>query len=486
MKIILQNDIVRIENPPKEILNLIKSDLVYKDKSKEYQLRKMLRNPWSRNSPACKQLQQEICGSLFKEDGDAIIFSSALFDQYRDVLSGASLIDSRKETGQKLALPWVNKPFDLRDYQQEAVDEMLKSNRGIINYATGLGKTLLATHLIKQYKRKTLVVCPSESVAKQFYEILESSFGKIRVGFYGGGKKKISDITVGIAASVSINIEEFKKENLGLVIIDECHHTPANTFMNIAEGLAGVGKLFGLTATDYRSDGKDLLIKAGCGSVLVNRDIRWGIDEKWLAEPYFIIREVPTTGKDYKDDKLKSYKEHVLNNQIMKSRIESDARSMMDAGKQILVLVDEVAHGKELAANLGVPFATGQDKKSQEYVDALNKGKIKGLIGTDGKIGEGSDTKNVDVLIMANFVASKGPVIQCVGRALRKQKNKTKALILDYIPMGSTILKRHAMQRMNFYREITDKVKHVQLMDAKEEPQNEVCVKNTIDNTGAQ
>jgi superfamily II DNA or RNA helicase len=193
--------------------------------------------------------------------------------------------------------------------------------------------------------------------------------------------------------------------------------------------------------------------------VLVKRDIKWGIDNGWLAEPYFIVREVKTSGRDYKDDKLKSYKEHILNSIDMKSRIESDAKAMIAAGKSTLVLVDEVAHGKELSEKLGIPFATGQDSKSQEYVDQLNKGKIPGLIGTDGKIGEGSDTKNVDVLILANFVASKGPVIQCVGRALRKQDNKTKALILDYVPTGSSMLSRHAQNRIGYYRDITDKVK---------------------------
>ena len=283
--------------------------------------------------------------------------------------------------------------------------------------------------------------------------------GKNRVSFYGSGKKKISDITVGIAASVSLNINEFKNIDLGLVIIDEAHHTPANTFMAIADGLADVGKLFGLTATDYRSDGKDIMITAGCGKVIAQKDVKWGISNGWLAEPYFIIREVDTGGKDYKEDKLKSYKEHVLNNNIMKSRIESDARSMMDAGKTVLILVDEVAHGKELSLKLDIPFATGEDKKSQSYVDDLNNGKTRGLVGTSGKIGEGSDTKNVDVLILADFTASKGPVIQAVGRALRKHGLKNKALVLDYIPLGSTMLSRHAKNRINYYREITDKIK---------------------------
>ena len=94
-----------------------------------------------------------------------------------------------------------------------------------------------------------------------------------------------------------------------------------------------------------------------------------------------------------------------------------------------------------------------------DYINQLNDKKIAGLIGVDSKIGEGSDTRNVDVLILANFVASKGPVIQAIGRALRKQESKTKALILDYIPKGSTMLSRHGRNRISYYLDITDKVK---------------------------
>lgn len=468
MQIIVNNDSIRIDNPTAQLENSIKEELTYKDKAKQYQLRRLSKTAWGRNSPAYKQLQNEVNGQLYKEDNGSLIISSCFYKHFESMFAGASITDNRKETGKKIVVPWANKPHSLRPYQEEAVDLMLTNYRGVINFATGLGKTLVATHLVQRYKRATLVVCPSDSVAKQFYTQFVECFGKAKVGFYGGGKKDIRDITVGIAASVSKYVGEFQAANLGMVIFDETHHTPASTFFDIAEGLSSVGKVFGLTATDYRSDGKDIMITGGCGSVLIRRDIKWGVDNGFLAEPYFIVRQVATGGRDFKDDKLKSYKEHVLNNQQMKSRIENDARSMMAAGKAVLILVDEVAHGEELSKALGIPFATGLDKKSQDYVDQLNNHKIQGLIGTDGKIGEGSDTKNVDILILANFIASKGPVIQCIGRSLRKQGIKTKALILDYVPMGSTMLKRHALKRMEYFLEITNKVKYVQIADATE------------------
>jgi len=458
MKIIINNDITTIEDISDSLRDKIHSTLKYVDKSKQYQLKRLSKSTWGLRSPQYAKLKNEVNGLVYKILDNGNYEISSCF--YKDIVEGvdADIVDNRKTTGKTIALPWVKKPHDLRDYQEEGAEIMANNYRGLINMATGLGKTLLALHVVKRTKKKSLIVCPSQSVAQQFYEQLVETFGSNRVGMFGGGKKNMLDITVGIAASVNNHIEDFKKHDLGLIIIDEVHHLSADTFFNIAEGLASVGKIFGLTATDYRSDGKDILINAGCGPVLIRKDIVWGIEQGWLAEPYFIVREIETGAYDYKEDKLKSYKAHVLNCEKMKDQIFSDAKKFIDAGKHVLILTDEVAHGEELSNQLGVPFAQGEDKNSQEYVNQLNRSEIKGLVGSDGKISEGTDTKNVDVLILANFVASKGPVIQAVGRALRKTPTKDKCLILDYKIVSSTMLSRHADNRIGFYQEITDKV----------------------------
>jgi hypothetical protein len=237
--VIIYNDTLVITDPTQEMRDFIKKELVYTDKSKQYQLRRMGRNMWQRNSPLYKQLQSEVKGSLYEEIApEKIKVSSCFVDLLKDKFNVLYVTDMRGDTGTKVVLPWINKPYPLRDYQEEALDLMLRNPRGLINFATALGKTLLAVHFVQRYKRRALIVCPSESVAKQFYTLFEKCFGKQKVGFYGGGKKRICDITVGIAASVSRNITEFQNAGLGVVILDETHHTPATTFFDIAQGLA--------------------------------------------------------------------------------------------------------------------------------------------------------------------------------------------------------------------------------------------------------
>ena len=457
MDIQINNSEIIIKDYTQDYANKLHEILSYTDKSKQYQIKKMSHNPFSRNSELYKKLVANQKGTLVNEQDGTITIPSG----FAYLFKNENIIDNRMDTGAPIAFPWKNKPHDMRDYQVEANTLMSNNYRGLINFATGLGKTLTAIYAIRNTKRKALIICPTKGIADNFYQELCSAFGDNRIGYFGGGKKKINDITVGIAASVNNHIDKFVEHDLGLVIVDEVHHLAADTFFTIAKSLSGVGRVFGLTATDFRADGKDIMINAGVGEVIIKRDIIWGIDNKWLAYPNIVIRDVDTTGKDYFDDKNKNYKAHVLNSIEMNERIIKDIQKCLGASKSVLCLVDEKEHGRMLSEALGLPFATSDDKNSLEYIKQLNLGTIPGLIGTDSLVGEGCDTKNVDVLVLANFVAGKGPLYQNLGRGLRKQGTKTSVLILDYKPCGSKMLSRHAQQRLKIYRAITGSVKEV-------------------------
>lgn len=456
MKAIIENHKITIFSPTESFKRFLSDNLSYTDKSKDYQIRKMEKNIFHRNSSVLKKLKQEASGTLLKINPDE---SLEIPSGFAHLLKNIAIEDKRIASGDDIVLPWANKPFDTRDYQQESVNLMCSNYRGLINLATSLGKTLTTIYAVKSIKKKTLIVCPGKSIAENFYTEMVKAFGEHKVGYFGDGKKQIKDITIGIVQSVLNSIELFQKQNLGLVVFDETHHLAANTFFSLASSLSHVGRMFGLTATDFRSDGKDIIMTAGVGEVLIKRDSIWGIKEGWLANPHFLVREVETSGKIYKDDKLKNYKSHVLNSNEMNTRIINDVQKFLNAGKSVLCLVDQVEHGNMIAKAVGVPFATGEDKISSSYIVDLNKGKIPGLIGTSKYIGEGCDTRNVDVLILANFVASKGTLWQNIGRGLRKQDVKTDVIILDYIPVKCGMLKRHGDFRIKCYKEITDNVK---------------------------
>lgn len=459
MKVIIHNDRIDFLGFSNEDVAEIREAVSYTDKSIEYTLRKMAKNPYRKSSSEYAKLKQKMHGCLLKQynNGKYSMPSGCA----HLIPSGLEVKDYRHETGNKVGYEWVNAPFDPRDYQQEAVELMLTNFRGVINFATGLGKTLTAVHAIKAHDKKTLIICPGKTIAVNFEKELIEAFGKDRIGFYGNGRKKMGDITVGMVTTVLNNIDDFKKEDLGLVITDESHHTSADTFYRISEELGDVGHMFGLTATNFRNDGKDIVMTAAVGETLINRDLIWGIENGWLADPHVYVREVETTGRQYKGDKLKNYKSHVLNSNEMNQVLINDINSFVNKGLSVLCLVNEVAHGDFLSKQTGLPFATGKNKQSAQLVDDLNSESIPGLIGTGSYIGEGTDTKNVDVLILANFMASKGIHWQNIGRGLRIHKGRNKVIVIDYIPKGSDMLTRHAKTRIKNYKEITDNLKFI-------------------------
>ena len=455
MKAVVYNDKIIIEDVESAFKAQLVKILSYTDTAKQWQLRRMSKSPFLKNSSAFYALEKEVHGCLVEESGDNLIIPSGFFH----LLKNINIEDHRCDTGVAISLPWKKKPFDLRAYQDEAVSLMLDSHRGLINFATGLGKTLTAIYAVRKLKKRTLILCPGTGIADNFYNELVAAFGEDKVGYFGDGKKKIRDITVGIAQSVNNHIQKFKDHDLGLMIVDEVHHIPATTFYTIAQELGGIGRIYGLTATDFRADGKDVMITAGVGKVLISRDLIWGIKNQWLRDPYIIVRDIHTHGRDFKGDKNKNYKEHVLHNFFLNKQLIEDINKFLKAGLSVLCLVDEVAHGEAIATAVGLPFATGKDKASGGYVKELNGKKIAGLIGTAKYIGEGVDTKNVDVLVMAHFAASKGIIWQSLGRGLRIFEGNNKLIVLDYKPLGSTMLSRHADARIALYKKVTKNVK---------------------------
>jgi superfamily II DNA or RNA helicase len=430
----------------REIISL----LSYTDKSKEFQARKMENNRFIPRH-LVEKVKQEAHGNLiaYKEDR-SIVVPPGFIDQFKIDT------DNRVDTGSTISLPWNVEPPKARPYQEEAVELMLNNKRGVINMGTGLGKTLTSVHFLRKFKRKALIVCPSSSIANGFYEELCKAFGKNRIGYMGGGKKKVGDITVGLAQTIVKNTDMLK--DLGVVIFDETHHISASTFYSIANDLGYVGRMFGLTATAFRSDGKDIFIEASLGKVLIKLDAAWGIENGWLAFPHFIVRKVNTQGPNYPGDKLKNYKKHVLESKEMTDVICKDINWAVEKQQSVLVLVSEIEHGEILSKATGLPLATGENKESKNLIDSLNDGKIPGLIATSSLVGEGCDTRRVDVLILANFAGSAGPVTQNVGRGLRKYPGKEEVIIFDYMP-NNQMLARHCNTRIKVFKTLSQEIR---------------------------
>src|SRR5690606_9156089 len=123
---------------------------------------------------------------------------------------------------------------------------------GVVVLPTGAGKSQVAMMAIDQRRRSSLVVVPTLDLVRQWYDLLRTTFA-IEVGVIGGGEYKLEALTVTTYDSAYLHMENIGNR-FGLVVFDECHHLPSESYAFAARQCIAPFRL-GLTATPDRADG---------------------------------------------------------------------------------------------------------------------------------------------------------------------------------------------------------------------------------------
>jgi superfamily II DNA or RNA helicase len=119
--------------------------------------------------------------------------------------------------------------------------------------------------------RPALIIVHRKQLLEQWTERVEAFLGipKKDIGVIGQGKVKIGkQITLATIQSLPKQIEKIQNQ-FGTIIVDECHHVPAESFRNSIEKLHTF-YLYGLTATPFRKYNDGKLIFTHLGEIIVN------------------------------------------------------------------------------------------------------------------------------------------------------------------------------------------------------------------------
>lgn len=459
---------------PETAADIIKA-LTYTDKSISYQIRSVQRaakraygGGADYYAARLAQLKAQQHVALATLVGAEVIFPTGLLERVRNMLqtSDIQLLDERQRPRQGPGYRMNAAPPEMRYYQVRQFERCLEAGQGTIESATGTGKTVVIMKVLQRLGLKALLVVPNTSILTQTVARFEAFFGKARVSQYGDGKKKIRDITIACAPSV-LNSEPEDWNDRQVLIFDECHHLPCATVSKICyDFVPNAFYRFGFTATPFRADGADLAIEAAAFPVIDTYTVQEGIADGFLAKPRFMAFRIKTSSTASPSNLVKSFQEHVIRNDYLNKLVVGQAQAVLKSGKQVLILVKEKEHGHELQPRIpGAVFVRAKEKTVEDgapWVDPskavrdFNAGTIRCLIGTS-VIGEGTDILPVDVLIMLAGGASKGLVMQNLGRGLRRVTGrKDDVLVIDYIidvPQAEH-LKRHGDLRSTWYAEI--------------------------------
>lgn len=348
----------------------------------------------------------------------------------------------------------IKQPFPLRYYQKEIVNACLSNPRGIIEAATGSGKTNCIVELIYQLKNNVLIIVPSSTIISQTSKILINVFGKKHIGIITGNKKEF-DKPITIATYQSLgNIDESFFKKLDTLIIDEAHHSGCNSLVSLNNLFNSCYYRYFFTGTAYRNDGKDMDLQSVITDQFIYKyPIQKGIEDKYLCPIKFVIYKYqhPYPIGKWREE-LDTY---IINNEKYNNFIIDKANKLNDKKIATIIFVDQINHGKFLESKIpNSVFVNGTEEKTinMEAIEDFNKGKFHIMIGTS-VIGEGVDTVKAQCGILAGGGKAKSTLVQRIGRLLRPCQEKNMAYIMDFTHSGTKYLQNHYIERLVTYKQ---------------------------------
>jgi superfamily II DNA or RNA helicase len=348
----------------------------------------------------------------------------------------------------------------LRDYQQPVIDAASKKDFGIIVAPPGTGKTIIGLNIIAEKQQPALIITHRKQIAEQWIERIQAFLGISRheIGKIGQGKAQPGNgITVALIQSLTKELEKpnsVAADAFGLIIIDECHHVPADKFRNTISKLNSY-YTYGLTATPFRkyNDGKLIFIHLGEVISEIKPD-----EAQHSGKARIIIRN---TGLNIpfspKTDTFETLSKMLVHDTARNKVILLDVSSELKAGRKIAIITERKEHIDSLyqymKQSYEVVTLSGDDSEKDRASKwkMLKEGNYQALITTGQLFGEGTDLQNVNCLFLVYPFSFEGKLIQYIGRVQRSEITPT---IYDYRDIKISYLDKMFLKRNTYYRKI--------------------------------
>ena len=351
----------------------------------------------------------------------------------------------------------MGQTIELRDYQQEAIDNLKRMREdgktiALLYHATGVGKTITAATDAKAVDGRTLFLVNALKLASQAKETFAKVWPEASLGEYTGSQKDMTQTVIfATVQSISKDLEKFSPTDFDYLIVDECHHAAANTYQKIFTYFHPKF-ILGLTATPERSDGEDMLELFHAHKM----DLKTAV-ERGVLVPIRCIQV--KTNIDLTDVRINGIK---YNSQDLESKLFIPERNQLivDAylryvnGKKTVIFCASVDHAAEIAKLLrdnGVKAeaVSGRDRVGirDKILKDYETGSTNVLCACD-LLNEGWDSPHTTVLFMARPTMSKTIYMQQLGRGTRRCPGKDDLLVIDFVDNANMFNMPYSLHRV--------------------------------------
>lgn len=333
-------------------------------------------------------------------------------------------------------------PISLRGYQMAALEAITTGfaeyNRQLVVKPTGSGKTVLLAALAKHYQpRRTLVLAHREELIQQAVDKIARATGL--VAEVEMAEREASLDAPVVVASVQTLMREARRsrwprDHFGLLVVDECHHTLADSYLNTLRYFDENAYVLGVTATPDRGDKKALgRYYQNIAYEITLLDL---IKQSWLSQikvktvPIQLdLRGVRTTAGDYNADDL---------GHALEPYLERIADVMAEhRHRKILVFLPLIRLSQEFAGicrarGIAAEHVDGQSRDRAEILVRFNSGRTT-LLSNAMLLTEGYDEPSIDCVVCLRPTKVRSLYSQIVGRGTRIWPGKDHLLLLDFL-----------------------------------------------------
>ena len=365
-------------------------------------------------------------------------------------------------------------PFEIRDYQFDAVCTGIQRKNAILLSPTGSGKSLIIYVLMRwllsaldKSRKDILIVVPTTSLVEQMYNDFKS-YGydvenKCHKIYSGKDKNTFKRIVI----STWQSIHRFPKEwfaRFGTVFGDECHGFKSKSLTTIMNKCTEAEYRFGTTGTLDGALTHELVLQGLFGKVYRVTSTRALQDNDTLAR-LDIRRIVLEYSKEIKKNfGKKTYQEEIefivtnskRNNFIKNLTLDLKGNTLVlynyveKHGKPLYNLMkDQVEEGRKIFFVSGETAAT--DREAIRAIVEKQKNSI--TVASLGTFSTGINIRNLHNIVFASPSKSQIRVLQSIGRGLRKTDDGKSTTLYDII---DDITKKnygmlHADERLRIY-----------------------------------
>lgn len=437
---------ITVEQPSLELVAWCKENLTITNP--EY-AQKMRMHLWLGNTPRYL--------ALYETRGTTLILPFGVLRRVMQFISNAAV---QTDFPQGTAINY-GCSVPLYDYQEEAVDAVIRNHFGILQSPAGSGKTQMGIAAVAKLGKRTLWLTHTKDLLTQSKSRAELYMDSTLLGTITEGKVNIGEgITFAtIQTMCRLDLSQYK-HYWDVIIVDECHRcsgtpTAMTQFSKVLNSLSARHK-YGLSATVHRSDGTIAATYALLGEIIHtvpdaavgDRIMKVAISPVGTGVP--IHRKCLNTDGTLNYTKLISYlcetesRNHTITQFIVENRDHPS-----------LILSDRLDHLRTLMAMLPADMqsmavmvdGSMTSKKGklarEQAIEDMRHGRKKYLFASYTLAKEGLDIPCLERLYLTTPKKDYAVITQSIGRIARTHPGKQKPVCFDFVDNISYLVKTY-------------------------------------------